>query len=404
MHHELENIPHAVRTALTHARQLAVTSCTSVLKPEALLARIPSEFAALKAEGPHTRNCDGNLAYLQALFFMAIVTENSGTVYSRNTSWIAEAVSIATHLNLHQSYSFDIEDATDEDAPAKVARRVWLSLVVLDRFHASSTASPLLVAEDTVRLVALDEAILGHDAYHLVRKFKMAAVTRPCYNSGNKFAGISLVLGHISNAMLYLDSERNHSHPRELLLDTVLKGEVDRLGECLHHIFPPMPHVNLAFAHLKLLSLRLPSSLGSTASERLDLADLNADQLSSPTSIIRPLIHHFAGLAAIILAEDVSDAQSVTSLRRLQAVLDTGYIQDNIESSKSAPHKTLWNAPISSFISKKLRSGSSGSANERGSSRGGLQHLADAAVGNGSNGMAADWTAVGVKGFLTEFE
>ena len=184
MHHELENIPHAVSKALLNARQLAVISCTSALKPETLLAQIPSELAALKAEGPHARNCDANLAYLQALFFIAIVTENSGTVHSRNTSWIAEAVSIGTHLNLHQSHSFDMGDATDEDAPAKVARRVWLSLVILDRFHASSTASPSLVAEDSVRLVSSDEAILGLDAYHLVRK-SIAIVTRPHYNGGN---------------------------------------------------------------------------------------------------------------------------------------------------------------------------------------------------------------------------
>ena len=58
----------------------------------------------------------------------------------------------------------------DEDSSPKVARRVWLSLVVLDRFHASSTASPLLVVEDSARLVASDEHVLGADAYHLVRK------------------------------------------------------------------------------------------------------------------------------------------------------------------------------------------------------------------------------------------
>lgn len=101
---------------------------------------------------------------------MAIATENSGPVHSRNTSWIAEAVSIATFLNLHQSQSFEMGDTTDEDSPPKVARRVWLSLVVLDRFHASSTASPLLVAEDSARVVPSDEEIMGPEAYQLVRK------------------------------------------------------------------------------------------------------------------------------------------------------------------------------------------------------------------------------------------
>ena len=187
--------------------------------------------------------------------------------------------------------------------------------------------------------------------------------------------------------MLYLDSASNRPHPRELLLDTILNGEIDRLGESLYHIFPQIPHVSLAFAHLRLLSLRLPGFPDSIASERLDLADSIADQLRSSSP---PLNHHFAGLSAITFAENMVDDQSVASLRRLQAGLDTS--------------KTLWNAAISSFINKKLGDGASGSANDTGSSRGGLQHLADAAVGNDTNGGVADWTAVGVKGFLTMFE
>ena len=212
------------------------------------------------------------------------------------------------------------------------------------------------------------------------------------------------MLGHVSHAILYQDPQRNRSHPRELLLDTLLKGEVDRLGESLYDYFRQEPHVFLAFAHLKLLSLRLPGFPDSVASERLDLAHSIADHLATSTGSVQPLTHHFAGLAAIIAAENNSNEQSVTILRKLRAVLDAGYSREDIESSKSRPHKTVWNAPISSFVSKKLGDGNAQSANDGGSSRGGLQHLADAAVGNGPNGEAADWTAVGAKGFLDEFE
>ena len=177
VHHELEKVPHNVRTVLLYARELAITYCTSGLKPEALTARVISELAPLKAEGPQARTADGNLAYLQALFFMALVTETSGPVHSRNTTWIAEAVSIATYLNLHKSHRFEMGDTSDEDSPPKVARRVWLSLVILDRFHASSTASPLLIAEDGVRLVRSDEEIMGPIAYQLVRKSTLAPIT-----------------------------------------------------------------------------------------------------------------------------------------------------------------------------------------------------------------------------------
>ena len=174
MHHELGKVPHAVCTVVLDARDLAVACCTSAVKPEGLSARVASNLAALKAEGPQARTREANVAYLQALFFMAITTETSGPVHSRNTSWIAEAVSVATHLNLHQSHSFELRNTTDDDAPAKIARRIWLSLIVLDRFHASSTASPLLISDDSARLMASDEEILGSDLYHLVRKSTIA--------------------------------------------------------------------------------------------------------------------------------------------------------------------------------------------------------------------------------------
>ena len=213
------------------------------------------------------------------------------------------------------------------------------------------------------------------------------------------------MLGHVSHAFLYQDPQRNRSHPRELLLDTLLKGEVDRLGESLYQYLRQEPTIFLAFAHLKLLSLRLPGFPDSIASERLNLAHSIADHLDTSTGSVQPLTHHFAGLAAIICAENNSNEQSVTILQKLRTVLDAGYSRENIiEPSKSRLHKTGWHAPIVSFISKKLGENNPQTGNDGGSSHGGLQHLADAAVGNGPNGDVADWTAVGAKGFLNEFE
>ena len=183
-----------------------------------------------------------------------------------------------------------------------------------------------------------------------------------------------------------------------------MKGEIDRLGEGLYHIFQQTPHVYLAFAHLTLLSLKLPGFPDSIASERLDLAHSIADQLISSIGVIWPLTHHFAGLAAITLAENTGNDYTGSTLQKLRALLDTGFIHEDIASSKSSPHKTLWNAPISSFISKKIGDNATQTANDPDSLRGGLQQLADAAMDNSSNGEAVDWTTVGAKGFLREFE
>ena len=205
------------------------------------------------------------------------------------------------------------------------------------------------------------------------------------------------MLGHAYRAVM-------RQNPQYNLVDSFLKGEVDRLGESLYQLFRDTPHIYLAFAHLKLVSLTLPGFPSCVATERVELARTIVDQLGSTTRGLRPLTHHFAGLAAIALAEDLGNEQSVLALQKLRVILDTGYVHEEIESSKSRPHTTMWNAPISSFITKKLGDGAPTTVDDPNTSHGGLQHLADAAVGNGSNGGATDWHAVGVKGFLTEFE
>ncbi len=183
-----------------------------------------------------------------------------------------------------------------------------------------------------------------------------------------------------------------------------MKGEIDRLGEGLFQTFNQTPHIYLAFAHLKLLCLAFPGLPNSAEADRLELVYTIVDQLGSPTDCVQPLTHHFAGLAAIILAENMGNDHAMANLHKLRAILDNGYVREDVESSKSRPLKTAWNAPISSFITKKLGDRALQGFDDAGSSHGGLQHLANAAVGNGPNGDASDWTAVGAKGFLNEFE
>ena len=118
-----------------------------------------------------------------------------------------------------------------------------------------------------------------------------------------------------------------------------------------------------------------------------------------------PLTHHFAALTAITLAEvKDGDPQPISdALKLLQSNLENGLVQYpyGIANNRSA-----WSTAISSFISTK-----SGSNTDRG----GLQHLADAAVGaNGGlagedvgkklEGQTIDWTAMTLEGYLRLFE
>lgn len=62
----------------------------------------------------------------------------------------------------------------DHDSEEKIARRLWWSLIIMDRFHASSFATPLMVAESNVALYPGDEYVLGPMMYQLARKLSLS--------------------------------------------------------------------------------------------------------------------------------------------------------------------------------------------------------------------------------------
>lgn len=81
---------------------------------------------------------------------------------------------VAYSMKLHLCKPFDELAENDPDSDEKLGRRIWWSLVIMDRWHASSTASPSLIPDSSVVVYPEDQALLGDDLYHLARK------SRPC--------------------------------------------------------------------------------------------------------------------------------------------------------------------------------------------------------------------------------
>ena len=109
-----------------------------------------------------------SLLHLQTLILLTIVHELRAPATSRVGTWLGSAVSIANSLHLHKS-KFS-KDTTSND-PSNISRRAWLSLVILDRWHAASVCAPTLIHDEDVNIEATDHAILGSSSYHLLRKF-----------------------------------------------------------------------------------------------------------------------------------------------------------------------------------------------------------------------------------------
>ena len=131
-------------------------------------------------ESDHTspRNPLTNLVHLQTLVLMAIGTDNYGPPSLNGehggpskASILGRAVGLAYSMRLHMAssgVSADLEQDTDSDE--NIAVRTWWTLVMLDRWNAISTASPLFIPNDSVVILPGLVPVLGENVYHLTRE------------------------------------------------------------------------------------------------------------------------------------------------------------------------------------------------------------------------------------------
>ncbi len=121
-----------------------------------------------------------NLVHLQTLILTAITTDNYGPSSLKGEhggaskpSVLGRAVGLAYSMRLHVPRSETTPDAElDLESDENVATRAWWTLVMLDRWNAISTSSPLFIPNDSVVIVPSLSTLLGEGVYHLAREYK----------------------------------------------------------------------------------------------------------------------------------------------------------------------------------------------------------------------------------------
>jgi hypothetical protein len=132
-------------------------------------------IAAAQFDNPSARSISNNLIYLQAMILMAIEADHYGPPAMRSHSgpsqsvWLGSAIGLAYSMKLHVPKQKEISSDGDADSDEKLARRCWLVLVTLDKFHASSTSSPGLIPDASVVILA-DDQQFGDSTFHLTSK------------------------------------------------------------------------------------------------------------------------------------------------------------------------------------------------------------------------------------------
>jgi hypothetical protein len=284
-------------------------------------------------------------------------------------------VGLSYYLKLHVIRYREKSSDGDPDSDEKLSRRIWWVLVTLDRWHASSTSSPLLIPDTSVVLLPEDHVLLGDAGFQLARKLFL--VHTGMQKRANSTQGLSCIIGHIAEVFVSADDVMAPNRSSPPLVGKLLNGEIDRFRESIDSTISSLNLVHLSYWHVKLLLKR-----HTPASEPYDLlgpAQRMASILNSPSTVITPLNHHFAALAALTLVE-LADMPE-TKDGAWKGIQDLYEALDKRRGFSVREDGVGWDSAIKDLILKKRQQRQSGGSGPLSGSHGGLQHLADLAVG-----------------------
>lgn len=333
-------LKHAFHEAL-HAAVLTVSSPAHDSAAQQGIQKATQLVASFQFENAAVRPASANLILLQTMMLLAIEAEthitNEHSGPSRSV-WLGSAVGLAYSLKLHlQKRPEDLVE-TDPDSDDKIGRRVWLSLVIMDRWHASSTSSPNLIPDLSVVIYLEDQVLLGEAFYQLARKH-----TCPGMSCNSNEIGLSVILGHFAGAALVFSDLTNPADPAIRLTGTLLRGEMERWRESFPQTsFPPsnLPLVHITYLHLRLLmELHHPDF---ELSGLLAAASNVVAQLTHNSDLISPITYQCTALAALVLIE-------LAGHESTREEAETNLI---ILSQNRIAHST-WDQTIRDLISKK---------------------------------------------------
>ncbi|KAI9756210.1 MAG: transcriptional repressor general negative regulator of transcription subunit 4 [Chaenotheca gracillima] len=366
LHSRLSRCPATLREAFLEAlyattrglpgSSIAPSDRQNIRKANDLIAA--SQFDQMASRSPSI-----NLIYLQAMLLMTLEADNHGPAAMKRplgpprSVWLSSAVGLAYFLRLHIGPSRE-RIANDElDRDERLGRRIWWILVTLDRWHALSTASPVLIPDTVVTLMPGDQRLLGDQIYQLAR--------------------VSLVIGHVAEVCLNPDAATPKSTSAPLL-GRLLAGELDRFRESIDANLPTLPIVHLAYLHVSALVKRFTSP--TNPHEILEPVETLVAALSASLIHTTPLSHHFSALTALTLAElsDVPETKEL-ALKSLHAFHDT--LQHGAPEDPNPAENISWHTAIRDIVARKLHNAAAPSTATTTTNQGGLQRLADLAVG-----------------------
>ncbi|KAI9702830.1 MAG: Glucose-responsive transcription factor [Candelina mexicana] len=302
-----------------------------------------------------------NLMHLQTLILLVLAAERQGPANMNGQSGqskaeiLAHAVGLAGKLKLHITPDYKRISDYSPDSDEKLFRRAWLTLIILDRWHACGTSSPVLIQDASVVLLPEDQMVLGTAPYQL--------------------AQLSSILGDL--AFMFAAPEKLVCVPRANapLIDKLLQGQLRLFRSSADAAMDSPNLVSLAYMHARLLIKKHMCS--TQPDELLGLAHEIAGMLNNSAAPVTLLDHHFAALAALVLVDlvDIPEAND-GALKGLDALSHALHMRNGHRAREDL---LTWENAVQELIQKKDRQ-------PLPNNRDSLQHLADLAVGESRAG------------------
>ncbi|KAH8666284.1 hypothetical protein BX600DRAFT_511229 [Xylariales sp. PMI_506] len=297
-----------------------------------------------------------NLVHLQTLILIAIATDNYGPAALKGehggaskSNILGRAVGLAYSMRLHLAQvDENIEVPPDVDSDENVTIRTWWTLIMLDRWNAISTASPLFIPNESVVILPSLELLMGQNVYHLTR--------------------LSNILGHFAPVALTAPTPMVHRLGATPVLDSFFTLCIDLFREMLPTVITPetSPVVHFAYWHCRTLAYLFQ---GKARETNLMWCSREATSLLlANTELLSPLNHHFFCLAALTLME----------LTKLESHREeaTSKLKELLEAPVAL---SSWNGIIRERMSEQLNPSTTQASMEATASQS-LQHLADLAT------------------------
>lgn len=297
-----------------------------------------------------------NLLYLQTLILMAISADNFGPAALRGdhggaskASILGRAVGLAYSMRLHTAQA-EASAGTDVDLDLdeSLAMRAWWTLVMLDRWNAISTGSPLFIPNDSVVILPSLNNLLG-DAYPMAR--------------------LCNILGHFSPVVLAPPRVMSPESGAATIVSSLMNLAIELFREVLPPTTNPtdQPILHLVYFHCRLLTYLFQTTAKSSdvmwpCGEIIGL-------LKKHSHTITPLNHHFFALTTLALIE----LTKVDVVRDEANMLLTDLLESNVAPSN-------WDGIIRDYIADKIRPTTAQASVMEATASQGLQHLADLAT------------------------